>query len=82
MKKLIQLLLLLTISIGFSQKESQFIKKDIEKYHKNGYIFKAYDIFSSSEKKLDEELERSVKEASFFNLNKNVIHYSSTTLPH
>ena len=73
MKKLIQLLLLLTISIGFSQKESQFIKKDIEKYHKNGYIFKAYDIFSSSEKKLDEELERSVKEASFFNLNKNVI---------
>lgn len=73
MKKLIQLLLLLTISIGFSQKESQFIKKDIEKYHKNGYTFKAYDIFSNSEKKLDEELERSVREASFFNLNKNVI---------
>lgn len=73
MKKLIQLLLLFTISIGFSQKESQFIKKDIEKYHKNGYTFKTYDIFSNSEKKLDEELERSVKEASFFNLNKNVI---------
>ncbi|GGZ51151.1 hypothetical protein GCM10008088_11220 [Mesonia mobilis] len=64
---------MLTISIGFSQKESQFIKKDIEKYHKNGYTFKAYDIFSNSEKKLDEELERSVREASLFNLNKNVI---------